>query len=119
MINVLIIIISILILASKFLDCYTTSSQINSLCQEKNPIARKFMKRFGIHTTIWIVFALSIIIVAFSVVLLFVFCNTMFYKITYVVLGTFISFTQFAVAHTNKTKRLNILTKLLLTNYTK
>ena len=117
--NLAIYFISFLILFSKFLDCYTTSSQITSLNQERNPIARKFMKRFGIHKTIWTIFAISIIIVAFLVVLLFLFYNTIFYKITYIVLGTFISFTQFAVAHTNKTKRLNAFTKLLLKNYTK
>lgn len=112
-------IVSFLIISSKFLDCYTTSSQITSTNQERNPIARIIMKRFGIHTTIWTIFSLSIIIVGLAVWLLFTFYNTTFYKALFVSLGVFITFTQFAVAYTNKTKRLNIFTKLLLKKYTK
>jgi hypothetical protein len=87
--------------------------------QERNPIARKIMKLFGIHTTIWAVFGLSIIIVGVSVWLLNSFYNKLFYKVLYISLGIFIAFTQFAVAHTNKTKRLNIFTRLLLKKYMK
>jgi len=117
--NIAIGIISFLIVSSKYFDCYTTSIQITSVNQERNPIARNIMKIFGIHTTIWSVFGLSIIIVGLSVWLLFTFYNTSFYKALFVSFGTFITFTQFAVAHTNKTKRLNLFTKILLKKYTK
>jgi hypothetical protein len=116
---ILIWIVSFLIIISKFLDCYTTSTQITDLNQERNPLARKVMERIGIHTTIWTIFGLSIIIVGLSIWVLFVFYNTIVYKVLFISLGTFIAFTQFAVAHTNMTKRLNFFTKILLKYYTK
>lgn len=117
--NISIYITSFLILFSKYLDCYTTSSQITYLSQERNPIARKMMERYGIHTTIWAIFGLAIIIVSLSVWLLFAFYNTTLYKILFILLGTFLALIQFAVAHTNKTKRLNFFTKILLKRYSK
>jgi hypothetical protein len=76
--TVVIYIISALIIISKFLDCYTTTSQIISVTQERNPLARKVMKRFGIHTTIWGIFGLTIVIVGISIWLLFSFYDTTF-----------------------------------------
>lgn len=111
----IIYIVSLLIVISKFLDCYTTSSQITSVKQEKNPLVRKIMKRCGIHTTIWVIFGFTIIFVGFSIWLLFSFYDTTFYKVFYIAIGLIVALTQFAVAHTNKTKRLNIFTKFLLT----
>ncbi len=113
--TVVIYIISASIIISKFLDCYTTTSQITSVSQERNPLARKVMKRFGIHTTIWGIFGLTIIIVGISIWLLFRFYDTTFYKVFYIALGLLVTLTQFAVAHTNKTKRLNKFTRFLLT----
>lgn len=115
--NIVICMVSFLVIGTKFLDCYTTSTKINSLSEERNPIARKLMKRFGIHKTIWLIFAISILIVGLSNFLLFTFYKTIVYKILYISLGTFIAMTQFAVALTNKTKKLNIFTKLLLKKY--
>lgn len=107
-------IISAFIITSKFLDCYTTSSQIAAITQEKNPIASKIMERIGIQTTIWGFFGLSALIVSISVWSIFRFYDTLLYKSLYVILGLFISLIQFAVAHTNQTKRLNIITRFLL-----
>jgi hypothetical protein len=108
-------IISSLIIISKFLDCYTTSSQITSVTQERNPLARNIMRRLGVHTTIWGIFGLTIIIVGFSIWLLFSFYDTTFYKALFIGIGLFVALTQFAVAYTNKTKRLNKFTRFLLT----
>lgn len=117
--EICIYIVSFLILLSKFMDCYTTSIQIVSISQERNPLARIFMKTFGVQTTIWGIFVLSIIIVSVTVYLLFTYFNTTFYKTLFIITGLLISFAQFAVAHTNKTQRLNVFTKLLLNVYRK
>lgn len=108
-------IISTLIIASKFLDCYTTSTQITTVAEERNPLARKAMKQFGVKTTIWIIFGLTILIVGVSIWLLFSFYDATFYKVIFIAIGLFVALTQFAVAHTNKTKRLNMFTRFLLT----
>ena len=109
--------VSFLIIVSKYLDCKTTSSQITNVEQEKNPFARALMRKFGINVVIWGVFFLVIIMVAFSVYLLFNYFNTTFYKIFYVILGLIISFFHFAIAHTNQTKKLNFITKYLAKIY--
>lgn len=115
--NLAIFIVSLFVIVSKFLDCYTTSIQITSISQERNPIARKMMRKFGVQTTIWAIFFLSITIVSISVLILFVYFNTIAFKILFIVSSLIISIFQFAVAYTNKTKRLNIFTKLLLRMY--
>ncbi len=115
--EIFIYIISLLIILSKYLDCYTTSSQITSITQEKNPLARKFMRQFGVHTTIWAIFGLTIIIVVLSVWLISVYYNTTTHKVIFIFLGMMVSIAQFAVAHTNKTKQLNFITKLILKFY--
>src|SRR5690554_2269466 len=103
--NICIYIVSFLIILSKYLDCYTTSFQITSLSQERNPLARRMMKIFGVHATIWGIFILSIIIVTISVWLLFAYYDTTIYKTLFIIIGLLVSIAQFAVAHTNKTKR--------------
>jgi len=117
MMNVFIFIVSFLIILSKYLDCYTTSIQITSISQEKNPLAKRIMKRFGIYTTIWGILAFSITIVILSVWFLFAYYDTTIYKTLFIIIGLLVSTAQFSVAHTNKTKRLNIFTKLLLKVY--
>ncbi len=117
MINVFIFIVSFLIILSKFLDCYTTSTQISALSQERNPLARIFMKKFGIQKTIWGVFFLAIIIVSISNWLLFTYYDKTIFKVIFIIISLIVSISQFAVAHTNKTKKLNFFTKFLLKIY--
>lgn len=117
--NILVIFVSLLILISKFLDCWTTSTQITHPNQERNPRARKLFKKYGTHTTIWAVFGLSIIIEIVSLWLLFTYFNAPTYKILFILLGSFVAYTQFAVAHTNKTRILNFFTRFLLKRYSK
>ena len=117
--NIIIYLIGLLILVSKFFDCRTTSRQITSVSQEKNPIARKIMAKIGTHTTIWAIFVISILVVISSIWILFNFYDNLFYKLTFVILGLIITITQFAVSHTNHTKRLNYFTKLLTKIYSR
>ena len=115
--KICIYIVSFLIILSKYLDCYTTSIQITSISQERNPLAKRVMKQFGVHTTIWGIFVLSIFIVSVTVWLLFTYYYTTIYKTLFIIIGLLVSIAQVAVAHTNKTKRLNIFTKFLLKVY--
>ncbi len=111
--------ISLFIILSKFLDCWTTSTQITNPNQERNPFARKLFRRFGNQTVIWVIFTLSIMIVALSLWILFEYYNTTFHKSLYIFIGLIITLTQFAVAHTNKSRKLNFFTKILMKQYGK
>ena len=109
----LIAIVSVLIIVSKFVDCQTTA-QITNPIQEQNPITRKLMLRFGTMKVIWSIFIISILIVLLSLWLIFGFYTSNFHKLTYIIGGMFVSLVQFAVANTNKTMKLNLITKFLL-----
>ncbi len=117
--NIIVWIVSGLIILSKFLDCWTTSTQITNPNQERNPFARYLFRRFGSQKVIWFTFIVSILLVGFSLWLLFHYYNSLFYKVFYVFIGLVISITQFAVAHTNKTQELNFITRKLLKQYNK
>jgi hypothetical protein len=117
--NNLIWIISGLLVISKFLDCYTTSRRIKGVNHEQNLLVRKMMKCIGIQTTIWSIFVLSVSIVAISIWLLGYHGNSTFYNLSFIVLGSFIATIQFAVALSNHTGRMSIITRFLMKRYTK
>ena len=112
--DILIAIVSILIIFSKFLDCQTTARRITNPMQEKNPITRGLMLRFGTMSVIWAIFIISFLIVLFSLWLVFGVYSSNFHKLTFIMGGIFVSLVQFAVAQTNKTMKLNLITKFLL-----
>ena len=114
LLNILIAIVSILIIFSKFLDCQTTARRITNPMQEQNPITRGLMLRFGTMNVIWAIFIISILFVLFSLWLVFGVYTSNFHKLTFIMGGIFVSLVQFAVAHTNKTMELNLITKFLL-----
>ena len=114
LLNILIAIVSILIIFSKFLDCQTTARRITNPMQEQNPITRGLMLRFGTMNVIWAIFIISFLIVLFSLWLVFGVYTSNFHKFTFIIAGTFVSLVQFAVAQTNKTMELNVITKFLL-----
>lgn len=112
-IDIAIWIVTFLLIFSKFLDCYTTSTRIIDLKYERNPIARRLMKTFGIRKAIWLTFLLTIFIVGISVLLIYTVYESIVLKFIYIILGGFITIVQFAVAYTNKTGLLNFVTKIL------
>lgn len=114
LLNILIAIVSILIIFSKFLDCQTTARRITNPMQEQNPITRGLMLRFGTMNVIWAIFIISILIVMLSLWLVFGVYTSNFHKLTFIIGGIFVSLVQFAVAQTNKTMELNVITKFLL-----
>jgi hypothetical protein len=114
LLNILIAIVSILIIFSKFLDCQTTARRITNPMQEQNPITRGLMLRFGTMNVIWAIFIISILIILLSLWLVFGVYTSNFQKLTFIIGGIFVSLVQFAVAQTNKTMELNLITKFLL-----
>ncbi|PIE87897.1 MAG: hypothetical protein CSA04_04670 [Bacteroidetes bacterium] len=117
--DIFVFIISITIVVSKFFDCWTTSTQIKDPNQERNPIARYLFVRYGSQKVIWGIFGLTIGIVGITLWLLFLFYNTNLYKLLYGIIGIIVTMIQLAVAHTNKTKKPNFVTRFLIKRYSK
>jgi len=111
---ILLIIISFLIIISKFFDCYTTLVRITHYTQEKNLLARRLMKKYGIKQVIISIFIINLIIVGISLYLMLFIYNTLFWQIIYIIISLVISILQFAVSHTNHTRKLNIFTKWIM-----
>ena len=108
-----ILIVAILIILTKFLDCWTTAHSINGLYQEQNPLARWLMQKFGIAFTIWGFFVLSLVITALSLALVLGPLDQLFYQSFFVVVGIGISIVQGAVAHCNYCGKDNFTTKII------
>ena len=60
----LVCVTSVALVASKFLDCWSTASQMDGIDDETNPLARAAMQRFGPGAAIWGVFGVVLLIVA-------------------------------------------------------
>lgn len=119
MLDTLTVSTAVIILVSKFWDCLSTALHITHPNQESNPFARKWMKRFGINTVIWGIFTLSVLVLSLALYLLYTRYNTPYYKTVFILVGTLISLIQFSVAHTNTTKKLNFITRMLLWIYSR
>ncbi len=121
MINTFILVTAVLIVVSKFFDCYTTvvaaKMGINEN-GERNPLARFLMKKFGFRTTIWSVFAYAVI---FSVLIAFIafVVNNIYFSLGFIILGLILSLMQFDVARSNYFGRQTFFTRLLPRIYNK
>lgn len=109
----LVYIVSVLLIVSKLLDCISTSVRIYEYREERNPLARYFMKWMGIQAVIWGIFGLTVIVVGGWLYLLHYWLTGFYWKLFYCIVGAFVSLVQFAVAHTNTTGRRNPVTRLL------
>jgi hypothetical protein len=102
-----------LIILTKWLDCMSTARAIGHPGQERNPIARELMRRYGVRATIWSVFGLTTLIVVTYLILLWRVPDMPLGRGGFLVVGTVLWITQGAVAHTNWTGRSNMLTRWL------
>lgn len=104
MINVLIIATAIMLIVSKFLDCYTTDVRASKLTDkagyESNPLARYLMRKLGFRNVIWwgfVLISIFVSLIAYEVMTE----NNIYYSIGYISLGFTISLAQFDVAGHN------------------
>lgn len=112
-IKIICIIISFLIVISKFLDCYSTVKGLkNSNNTERNPIALFLMNRFGTTNTIWGIFVFTVLITGASLYYIFT-SNDIIFDIGFIIIGSIVAFTQFAVAKTNFNGEYNFFTKIV------
>ena len=117
--------VSLALVFTKFLDCWSTQLRMKSVGDETNPWVRGAMKRFGPRATIWTVFGVVLVIVAVV--------GTAAYRAAgpwvesgeppigrtatvagYLILGTAIAAIQAAVAHSNLTGRINFIARMIL-----
>jgi hypothetical protein len=116
---ILIWLTSFFIMLALFFDCWTTSTMINNITDEKNPFVRKLMRKFGIQPVIWGIFVLYFVIVALFHLLIKLYPVPVFFKIGFIIIGITIAFLHFFVALANETGRLNIIALFVLKIFNK
>lgn len=113
MICTLIIITSVLLIVSKFFDCFTTTIGFKKHGNgEKNPVALFIMRKIGIGATIWTIFTFTV-----ALAVLFAYStikedNTL-YSSAFIILGIIISLIQFDVARHNYAGNKSFITRII------
>ena len=105
--------VSIAIIITKYFDCITTQRKIRGVAMELNPIARRLMHRFGIKTTIWLAFAITIVVIALSQYWIHYQADSILWDYGYILSGGFTALIQGATALNNHQGRPNFVTKQL------
>ena len=120
--RVLVLTTSVCLIGTKFLDCYSTMSQLEKPEDELNPLGKAAINRVGKRAAVCGVFLVVVIIVAIvggtayqqALGLLedrepsFIEVMTVW---AYVILGLAIAWVQAAVAHTNWTGRYSLISR--------
>jgi hypothetical protein len=111
--NSLLIISGILLIATKFADCYTTDVQITKelISFERNKIARFLFRKFGIRNSIWATWILTIAISVYTIYEAI--NNNLFTQISVLIIALFVSFVQAGVAYANYVQKPNFVTKTI------
>ena len=113
MIEYITYIVSAAIVTSKYFDCITTQRKIRGIGMEMNPIARVMMQRIGIKGTIWLIFAVTIIITILCQVWIQLTTESILLDYCYILMGTFTVTVQGATALNNHQGSPNFVTKRL------
>jgi hypothetical protein len=113
MIEYITYIVSAAIIITKFFDCITTQRKIRGIGMEMNPIARVMMQRIGIKGTIWLIFAVTIIITILCQVWIQLTTESILWDCCYIITGTFTAIVQGATALNNHQGSPNFVTKRL------
>ena len=113
MIAYLTYIVSAAIIITKFFDCITTQRKIRGIGMEMNPIARVMMNRIGIKGTIWLIFAVTIVITILCQVWIQLRTKSTLWHYCYILTGTVTAIVQGATALNNYYVRANKISKQL------
>lgn len=111
--DALLILVTALMVLTKFFDCWTTNRAITHPLQEQNPMARWLMEKLGTAVGIWGIFFLSVIIVGLSLVIVLGPLNFLVCQISYLMIGSVVAMLQGAVAISNFTGKYNPFTRVI------
>lgn len=109
--DIIIALISIDVIASKFLRCYIASYRFP---QETKSLTQKLLKQFGLENEIWLPFFCTVLLVGACVYLLNSFYASFPFQLLYVVGGLFTMVLNLGAAHSNYFGRTNFITEKLL-----
>jgi len=111
--NVLVLFIASLLILTKFLDVMSTLYRIHHASQETNPIAGRWMAKYGVKRVSWGVFVVVVVIVILSSFIVWISPFKTLALTIFILLGLFVSIVQSAVAYANYKGRNNLVTRIV------
>lgn len=112
--DLLIALIAVEIIASKFLISYISTYRPEGPYEEKNPLLKWILDRLRITHDEWLSLFCTILIVGFAVFLLNSFYNSAPYQFLFVFTGFFTTILNLGAAHSNYFGKTNFITRRLL-----
>lgn len=114
--DLIIVLISIDIIASKFLDCYIASKKPEAMEQKSRGMFRRILAGTGIENESWISFFCTILVVVLSVYLLNNLYTAAPFQLLYIFTGLFTTILNLGSAHSGYFGRKNFISEKLLRN---
>lgn len=111
--DLIVVLISFDIIASKFLDSFITSHRLD-FYQERNPLLRQVLSVLKINNDAWLSFFFTILIVGSSVYLLNTFYTATAYQLLFIVAGLFTTTLNLGAAHSTYFGKQNFITEKLI-----
>ena len=112
--DLIVVLISFDIVASKFLDSYISSYRAVDLYTERNPLLRKLLSLLKIENDAWLSFFFTILIVGTIVYFLNTYYAAPPYQLLFVFTGLFTTTLNLGSAHSTYFGRKNFITRRLL-----
>ncbi|WP_029037383.1 hypothetical protein [Salinimicrobium xinjiangense] len=112
--DLLIVLIALEIIASKFLVSYISFYRQEGAYEEKNPLLKWFLNRLHIKHDEWLSFFCSILLVGLAVFILNSFYNAVAYQYLFIFSGLFTTILNLGAAHSSYFQKTNFITRRLL-----
>lgn len=111
--DLIIALIAVEILASKFLATYILAYRPEGQYEEKNPVLRFLLDRFRMEHDVWLSFFCTILLVGISIFLLNTFFGGVANHVLFLLAGTFLTILNLGDAHSTYFRRTNFITRRL------
>ena len=112
--DLIVVLISFDIIASKFLDSYITTYRAVDLYQERNPVLNKLLSLVKIEHDAWLSFFFTILVVGTAVYFLNTSYAAMPYQLLFILTGLFTTTLNLGAAHSTYFGRKNFITRRLI-----
>lgn len=112
--DLIIVLVSIDVIASKFLDSYITSTRLEAFRRKRNPLYTKLLQKMGMENDIWLSMFFTVLLVGLGVYFLNAYFAVASFQLLYVFTCLFTTVLNLGAAHSNYFGRQNFITEKLL-----
>ena len=112
--DLLITLVAVEIIASKFLSSYISSHRSNLGYEEKNPLLRIILNRLNLEHDEWLSFFCTILLTGILTWMLGTFYSATVYQVLFILAGFYTTVLNLGAAHSSYFQRTNFITRRLL-----